>query len=426
MACYDRSIEASQNSKTVRAAGIPFQKRNDMTSTKADLLPPLGVAAICAAALAIVAQLGPDQFGKVSNTTDPAIATAKAQSGTLTGNQLSGNALPRVTWQPQPAESTELTRIGFASCLRQDRAQPIWNAVIKAQPDTFLMLGDNVYGDFNNASGDKLISAYMTLANQPEFAHARAAFPMLATWDDHDYGLNDGGAEFEHKAVAEKLFRQFWQGSGSLKGVRGPGIAYAQSFGPPGRRVQIIMLDTRSFRSPLKLRPKDAPGKGKYQPDHDSAKTMLGEPQWLWLEQQLNEPADVRLIASSIQVVAEGHNFERWGNLPAEREKLYQLIDKTKAQGVVFLSGDRHRAAFYRQQRPGKSDIIEATSSSLNASFRDPNETGPYQLAPMLGSNNFGMVTIDWNARLLTLTLRDETGIAAEALAISFANATAQ
>ena len=71
---------------------------------------------------------------------------------------------------------------------------------------------------------------------------------------------------------------------------------------------------------------------------------MLGEDQWAWLEEQLRTPAEVRLIASSIQVVAEDHGWEKWMNFPHERERLYRLIRETRAEGVVFLSGDRHLA----------------------------------------------------------------------------------
>ena len=40
---------------------------------------------------------------------------------------------------------------------------------------------------------------------------------------------------------------------------------------------------------------------------------MLGEEQWRWLGNLLREPADLRLLASSIQVVADGHGWEWCG-----------------------------------------------------------------------------------------------------------------
>ena len=42
----------------------------------------------------------------------------------------------------QPIET-----IGFGSCLKQTRPQPIWESVLEKRPDIFILLGDNIYGD---------------------------------------------------------------------------------------------------------------------------------------------------------------------------------------------------------------------------------------------------------------------------------------
>src|SRR5437764_633783 len=75
------------------------------------------------------------------------------------------------------------------------------------------------------------------------------------------------------------------------------GVYHALVLGPPGRRTQIILLDTRYFRSPLR-----PDGGGGYLPQHDPGATMLGEVQWKWFAEQLRVPADLRLVVSSIQV----------------------------------------------------------------------------------------------------------------------------
>ena len=108
---------------------------------------------------------------------------------------------------------------------------------------------------------------------------------MLSTWDDHDYGQNDAGGDFPYKDEAKALFLEFWQVPEDDPRHARAGVYCARIFGPEGRRVQVILLDTRSFRSPL--RPTDqpgAPGKEEYLPDPDPAKTMLGRAQWAWLE----------------------------------------------------------------------------------------------------------------------------------------------
>jgi alkaline phosphatase D len=131
-----------------------------------------------------------------------------------------------------------------------------------------------------------------------------------------------------------RLFHAFWQMTPAPRD--GGGIYYSRIYGPAGKRVQIIMLDTRTFRSNLKPKTADFPYHRKYSPDADPAKTMLGAAQWAWLEAELRKPAEIRLLVSSVQVLADGHGKERWGNLPRERDRLLKLIEETKAKGVII------------------------------------------------------------------------------------------
>jgi alkaline phosphatase D len=193
------------------------------------------------------------------------------------------------------------------------------------------------------------------------------------------------------------------------------------TFGPEGRRVQVILLDTRWFRSPLRRTDRrGAPGRERYLPDDDPAKTMLGDAQWAWLERQLRRPAELRLVVSSIQVLAEGHGWERWGNLPRERDRLLGLVGATGASGVVFLSGDRHLGAIYREEQGLPYPIHDVTSSGLTKSYRS-DEAGPNRLGEPLGEVNFGTVEIDWEAGRVAIALRDAGGAARRRLDLALA-----
>ena len=145
-------------------------------------------------------------------------------------------------------------------------------------------------------------------------------------------------------------------------------------------------------------------------PDADPAKSMLGDVQWRWLEEQLRAKAQLRLIVSGIQVLAEGHGWERWGNLPRERERLYRMIVHSGAAGVVFLSGDRHIGALYREARGLPYPLHEVTSSGITHPWRDAAEAGPNRLGPLVTQPHFGTVDIDWPARRLELRLRGQDG----------------
>lgn len=311
-----------------------------------------------------------------------------------------------------PKLEQRLSRIAFGSCLDQRLAQPIWARVVEASPDLFLMLGDNVYGDVSDATLKELKAAYALQAVQPDLAAVRARLPFLAAWDDHDYGFNDASGAFPHKRETRALFATFW--GLPLAALPADGIFRAHTFGPPGARVQVILLDLRTFRSEFArksaLDRATSASPGPYKPDPDPAKTMLGPAQWTWLEHQLAEPAEIRIIVSSTQLLAEVHGWERWGHLPAEQARLFDLLGRTKARGVIVVSGDRHRSAIYKRTVGLSYPLYDVTSSALNRSQAgvEPEDAG--RLGPMLAEDNFGLVAIDWEQRRLRLSLHPLSG----------------
>ncbi|MEM6391634.1 MAG: alkaline phosphatase D family protein [Planctomycetota bacterium] len=330
---------------------------------------------------------------------------------------------------PLPAPDTVLTRIAFGSCAFEDRPQPIWPVIARNRPDLFLFLGDNVYIDKLDGrtriptTRAEFDADYRMLAEIPEFAAFAKTVPFLATWDDHDFGLNDAGAEFPHKQLAQEAFLDFFGVAADSPRRAREGVYHAETFGPPGQRVQIILLDTRYHRSPL-LRSNGPriPGRGRYMPDPDPTKTMLGDAQWQWLEDQLKQPADLRLICSSIQILAGEHRFESWINLAAERDRLFQLIADTKAAGVVFLTGDRHLAELSiapPTQTPVGYPLHDLTASGLNETRRPVNEPNRYRHPnpqAVFRQTHYGLLLIDWDtdaqnpSPTVTLEVRDRLG----------------
>ena len=334
---------------------------------------------------------------------------------------VTGPTLAQVEFDPtQPIE-----RIALGSCARQDRPQPFWDVIQQGAPDVFLFLGDNIYGDNkrdlanNRLYGPQYLKdAYDTFADHPEFIPFRQSVPILATWDDHDYGLNDAGRELPFKENAKQQFLDFFALPDEAQIEGHEGIYYEVSAGPAGQRVQMIFLDTRFNRSPLKRSTQENWGPGPYEPLQDEEQTLLGDAQWSWLEAQLKKPADARLIISSIQIIADSHYWERWGLMPKERNRLYALLRDTKANGVVFLSGDRHRGGLYKNAEAGPYAFYELTASSLNAPGRGLAEVGPYQLGGTYPGENFGTVGFDWAERTVTLSLQDDDGQTVQSLRI--------
>ena len=313
---------------------------------------------------------------------------------------------------PVLAPATRLSRIAFGSCADQDDPQPIWSQILGMRPQLFLFIGDNIYGDTSEM--EEMRAKYRQLASIPGFARLRRLVPIMATWDDHDYGLNDGGAEFEQRAASQKEFEDFWRVPAASPRRKREGVYDASIFGPPGNRVQVILLDTRYHRSPLKPRPEGMPGVGRYVPDDNPGKTLLGAEQWRWLGEELRRPAEVRLIASSIQVVAEDHGWEKWMNLPRERERLFGLIRETKANGVIFLSGDRHLAELSMMDGGVGYPIYDLTASGMNNASHvwRPYEENRHRVGTMNWGDNFGLLTIDWKQvdPVISMQIRDLDG----------------
>ena len=318
------------------------------------------------------------------------------------------SALPAKAQDPQ----TPLTRIAFGSCAQQGRPQPIWDAVLAQKPELFIFLGDNIYADTTDPA--VMRRKYAQLAAQPGFAKLRQRCRILATWDDHDYGQNDAGAEYPMKKLSRQLFLDFWQIPADAPRRQHEGVYDATVIGPAGRRVQVILLDTRWFRSPLKKGPRENPADGHpgpYLPNDDPQATMLGEAQWKWLEAQLRKPAELRLLCSSIQVIPNEHRYEKWGNLPRERRRLFELIRRTGARAVLILSGDRHMAELSRLPAEVVGyPLYELTSSALNQRTRWTNEINRYRIGCVYREPNFGLLRIDWDSGVVTLEIRGEDG----------------
>lgn len=325
----------------------------------------------------------------------------------------------------QPPAAAPLTRIGFGSCGDQDKPMPIYDAIVAAKPELFVFLGDNIYADIDETT-NKLIPAakitpariqskYDVLGKHAGFLNLKATCPLLATWDDHDFGANDAGEEFVHKDESQRMFLDFFGAAPTDPRRTQKGVYTAATYGPPGKRVQVIVLDTRYHRTKLTKEKAPRPGERylRYLPSTEPGATVLGEEQWTWLEKQLKEPAEVRIVASSIQLVADEHGFEMWANFPKERERFYDLVRNTKASGVVVLSGDRHLGEISLDAKSVGYPLYDVTSSGLNQGskgWRAP-EKNSHRVAAMPYGDNFGMILIDWsdNPRL-TLQLRDEEG----------------
>ncbi len=305
------------------------------------------------------------------------------------------------------------SRIGFGSCGHQTKPQPVLHTVVETHPDLFIYLGDNIYGDTKDM--EILKAKYAQLNSKPEFQKVRQQIPVLSVWDDHDYGWNDAGKEYAMKEQSREIFFDFWKVPADSPRRQHPGIYGVHRFEEAGKTLQVILLDTRFFRDSLQLNPKEIPAgsglKNQYQPDPDPSKTLLGQAQWKWLEEQFLQPADVRIVCSSIQFGHEYNGWESWTNLPLEQQKMFDLIQKTKANGVLFISGDVHWGEISLRNKEGLYPIYDVTASGLTEDWHNV-EPNKYRVGEAVRENHFGLLNIDWSTAdpEITLQIIDKPG----------------
>ena len=300
-------------------------------------------------------------------------------------------------------------KIGFGSCLDQEKKMGIFESIKLTKPDMFLMIGDNVYGDARDGELRKMAVAYRT--QKANFRSLALNFPIESIWDDHDYGVNDGGSNYRHKEIAEKMFLDFWEIPPNDVRRSRAGLYRDQLLKINNKTVQIIYLDTRFHRGKLALSDKKSVSdKGKYIASKDKTQTMLGENQWGWLKEKLSIVVDFRLIVSSIQFLAIGHGWECWQMLPHERLRMMDLFDKYNLDNIVFLTGDRHRAGIYQFITKDGNKIHEITSSPLNASTFPGEENGPLRIGTTYTDINFGLITINTSKNILRGELINNSG----------------
>ncbi len=276
--------------------------------------------------------------------------------------------------------NAESIKIGLGSCLDQDYPQPIWQSIKKEDLNYFIFLGDNVYGDTRYGSLRKMKSAYDKQKKVlPDFLNDISIFSI---WDDHDFGINDGGADYRFKRRAQELYLDFWEITKDDDRSNREGIYFSKNQTFFDKKFKFIFLDTRFFRSKLKGK------KSNYIENIEPDATILGNAQWTWLENELKSDFDFLFIFSSIQIIAKDHRFEKWSNFPNERAKLFELLEQFNDKTILF-SGDRHRAGIYR-----KNGIIELTSSSMNKPGSSFSETDSYLIGKTYPQENYGVLEI--------------------------------
>jgi alkaline phosphatase D len=295
----------------------------------------------------------------------------------------------------------------FASCNDSHRPMPLWKPILENAPEVFIWGGDNVYADTNDI--EKIRADYELISQNKEYQKLQKMVKIIGTWDDHDYGKNDAGKEWEAKEGAkDELFRFLGNYAPEISSREGIYHSYIHEV-KDGVKVKFILLDTRSFRD--ELNPSSTQGR-RYEPWPENTEyTFLGEAQWTWLQEELQDTESAfTVIVSSVQFLSNEHGYEKWGNFPNEVQKMEKLLQQSKSQNIFFLSGDRHLAEISKTTYEQMDyPIVDFTSSGLTHTWlHGATEANPLRISNVIKKLNFGVLRFDLEANSVTFKIRGE------------------
>ena len=282
-------------------------------------------------------------------------------------------------------------RICFGSCNYQYNSQSHWNVIGAQNPDLWIWLGDNIYGDTRNMN--TLESKYNAFKNS-EYGKFIKKVPVEGIWDDHDYGENNADRTYPFKKESQGLLLDFFGVDKEDPRREREGIYYSKTYF--NGLIKVYYLDCRYFR----------------EEESGSRREFLGEAQWQWLEEEIqSSQAEINIFASSIGVLLNRLFLtEDWAEYPTEKKRLMDLVGDNKVSGAFFLSGDKHFGAMVNRKfsrGSGRTRYHEFQSSGLThvTSERNLNLVSRlYGKKNVVTERNFGQMDFYQNSEGLQMT----------------------
>lgn len=330
---------------------------------------------------------------------------------------------------------SSITSILHGSCHANTYHCPFWDTVgISYNPDIFVFGGDNIYADnliadlfsippvykFEKTNVENLDRQYNMLNSIPAYKNLwnNGKTNVVATWDDHDYGLNDADRTFSLIEESKAAFMKAFHEPSHSPRYKHNGVYHAHYFDygkvsdkeyHEDRTVGVVLLDVRTFKDPWKTTPAE---------EGD----MLGEQQWIWLESVLcdndgyvdglsgnvikpKSKPRVTFIVTGLQVLIDNRYVgEYWAKFPNARQRLFNLLYKCKVRAPILLSGDVHMAELsIATCNENENIVVEFTSSGMTHSWgtRFASWVGMYTVPNILGAwlLNLAQLVFPYNYR---------------------------
>ena len=294
-------------------------------------------------------------------------------------------------------ETKEELKIGLASCMSDefmDIQEQMWTQFIALKPDVAFLIGDNVYADVINgkyiggvASPKQIWMRHLETRENLKIYHSRNLIPIYGTWDDHDYGYNNGDKTYKYKKESAQIFNIFFPYSEGKSTHKGPGLSYR--FSLAGQHF--YFLDARRFRA-------------YYQNEKG---THLGAEQEDWLFKDMQKHQGPNWLVKGDQFFGKYPRFESWERYHPQNLKSFLSKVRREKDPALFVSGDRHLTEIMKlEMKLVGYPTYELTSSGIHSkvyagSFeKEPN---PRQLVGTDGEYNFMFIKARAKGRRLML-----------------------
>jgi alkaline phosphatase D len=265
-----------------------------------------------------------------------------------------------------PAGPTPRARFGVASC--SSYAQGYFHAyralARRADLDAIIHLGDYIYesgpGQFGNDRMPDPPRECLSLTDyrlrhaqykrDPHLQEVHRQHPFIPVWDDHESANNawktgaqnhmpeTEGSWADRKAAAQRAYSEWMP----IRDQEDKAKIWRKLAW--GDLADLVMLDTR-----LWARTQSAPDILGAPPADDPSRTLLGDDQAAWLEEQVKgTAARWKLIGQQVMVanltVNPGTiiNLDQWHGYPASRRRFLDFLRAAGPSNVVVLTGDIH------------------------------------------------------------------------------------
>lgn len=303
--------------------------------------------------------------------------------------------------------------IAFGSCnnYKQDKNPQIFHRIAETDPDLWIWTGDVAYLSTNEKNETKNQEEFNLSKNTEAYTALRSKVPIIGIWDDHDFGVNNGDKYYKFKERNRQLYLDYLdEPKDSIRRSRPDGMYESYYLGEE-KKIKIILLDNR------------------YNRDHrfslSPTRDILGEAQWKWFEEELNDnEAEITLVISGTQVMVDDRLYpEHWYKY--SQDKLLQTIRRTKRSGIILISGDVHYSEIMTHPCPKRIgyNLYEITSSGLTHYMSGYNLPFGGELLNAISPEtfntvkdrymykNFGMISVDLeDSKGVRLEIKDEKG----------------